>query len=278
LGGVKPLPPSALGSPAYQMLEYWDTVKENRVGVTRYNQGIDADSLNKTKGGMEMIRSASMQRIELIARIFAETYLKDLTWKMLELVSKHQDKPRMVKLRNKWVPIDPREWTNKFNMTVTVGLGTGSQDQVSRNAMGIVGMQMQFLQAGLGDRLVTEKNIFNAAEQFAQVAFPKKDGLFFTDPETVPPKQPQPNPDMLKLQLAAKKADMGDKQKRDKMQQDALLKLAEMAQEKELTMAEIMAELQKNSSDKSHEMMMTGAQMEHEHTQNYLNRRVDRGE
>jgi len=93
LGGVRPIPAQAIGAPGFQMLEYWDTVKENRVGVTRYNQGIDADSLNKTKGGMEMIRSASMQRIELIARIFAETYLKDLTWKILELVSKHQDKP-----------------------------------------------------------------------------------------------------------------------------------------------------------------------------------------
>lgn len=270
LGGVKPIPPSALGSPAYQMLEYWDTVKENRVGVTRYNQGIDADSLNKTKGGMEMIRSASMQRIELIARIFAETYLKDMTWKILELVSKHQDKPRMVKLRNKWVPIDPREWTNKFNMTVTVGLGTGSQDQISRNAMGIVGMQMQFLQAGLGDRLVTEKNIYNAAEQFAQVAFPKKDGLFFTDPDMAPPKQPQPNPDMLKLQLAAKKAEMGDSQKRDKMKQDFILELQRMAQDKELTLAEIMASLKESSDAQRQELVLEGARMSHEYDQNRM--------
>ena len=276
LGGVKPLPPSALGSPAYQMLEYWDTVKENRVGVTRYNQGIDADSLNKTKGGMEMIRSASMQRIELIARIFAETYLKDLTWKILELVSKHQDKPRMVKLRNKWIPIDPREWENKFNMTVTVGLGTGSQDQISRNAMGIVGMQMQFLQAGLGDRLVTEKNIFNAAEQFAQVAFPKKDGQFFTDPDMAPPKQPQPNPDMLKLQLAAKKADMGDKQKRDKMAMDYDLALKNLAQEQNLTVTELMAEMGYQQKEQQHDMVIKGAEMSHEHTQGEVQRNHER--
>lgn len=275
LGGVKPIPPSALGSPAYQMLEYWDTVKENRVGVTRYNQGIDADSLNKTKGGMEMIRSASMQRIELIARIFAETYLKDLAYKILELVSKHQDKPKMVKLRNEWVNVDPREWKNKFNMTVTVGLGTGSQDQVVRNAMAIVGMQMQFLQAGLGDRVVTEQNIFNAAEQVAKVSFPKKEGMFFTDPKMAPPKQPQPNPDMLKLQLAAKKADMGDKQKRDKMQQDFILKLKELDQDKQLTVAEILAELEMTDKQVKHEMVMEGARMGHEHTQKQLDRMMN---
>jgi hypothetical protein len=178
----------------------------------------------------------------------------------------------MVKLRNKWIPIDPREWDNKFNMTVTVGLGTGSQDQISRNAMGIVGMQMQFLQAGLGDRLVTEKNIYNAAEQFAQVAFPKKDGLFFTDPDMAPPKQQQPNPDMLKIQLAAQKAQMGDAQKRDKMKQDFILALKQMDQDKELTVAEILAELEMTDKEVKHDMVMEGARMSHEHNQKHLDR------
>ncbi|HEY6021526.1 MAG TPA: hypothetical protein VIY48_16980, partial [Candidatus Paceibacterota bacterium] len=272
LGGVKPIPTAALGQPAYQMLEYWDTVKENRVGVTRYNQGLDANSLNKTKGGMEMIQQASMQRLELIARILAETYMKDLFWKILELVCKHQNKPQVVKLENQWVPIDPSEWENKFNMTVTVGLGTGSQDSVTQAAMGIFQIQLEMLQAGLGDRVVTEKNIYNAAEQFAKTKFPKKDGMFFTDPSQLPPKQPPPNPELLKLNLAAQKAQMGDAQKRDKMAMDYDLEMKKLAQEQGITVAELQAQMLMQAKEHQHNLVVSGGQMAHEHDQGHLQR------
>ena len=53
-------------------------MRENRTGVSRYNQGLDAESLNKTLGGLDRIMSASQQRQDLIARIFAETAIKRL--------------------------------------------------------------------------------------------------------------------------------------------------------------------------------------------------------
>ncbi len=52
------------------MLEYMDSIKETRTGVTRYNQGTDADTLNKTARGIQMIQAAGQQRTALIARIF----------------------------------------------------------------------------------------------------------------------------------------------------------------------------------------------------------------
>ncbi len=61
-----------------QTLEYLTTVRENRTGVSRYNQGLDADSLNKTLGGIDRIMSAAQQRQDLIARVFAETAIKRL--------------------------------------------------------------------------------------------------------------------------------------------------------------------------------------------------------
>jgi hypothetical protein len=49
-------------------MEYMAGVLENRTGMTRYNQGLDADSLNKTASGINMVMSAAQQRQELIAR------------------------------------------------------------------------------------------------------------------------------------------------------------------------------------------------------------------
>jgi hypothetical protein len=59
-------------------LEYMATVRENRTGIVRNNQGLDADSLNKTASGMNMLMSAAQQRQELIARVLAETAIKRL--------------------------------------------------------------------------------------------------------------------------------------------------------------------------------------------------------
>jgi hypothetical protein len=155
-----------------------------------------------------------------MARIFAETVVKQIFWKILELTSKHQQKPQVVKLRGQWVQVDPREWKSKFNMTVTVGLGTGSQ-QTTLNGVQLLGnlfagaMQMGF-------RGVTEANIYNLLHKASKAVFPKDADMLVTNPATMGPQQPKPDPEMLKIQLAAHKAEMGDSQKRDKMQLDAL--------------------------------------------------------
>src|SRR5215831_14412454 len=63
---------------ALSALEFMATVRENRTGIVRNNQGLDADSLNKTASGMNMLMGAAQQRQELIARVLAETAIKRL--------------------------------------------------------------------------------------------------------------------------------------------------------------------------------------------------------
>lgn len=83
---LMPLPTPDVSQIAYPMMEYMDTVKENRTGVTKYNQGLDANSLNKTATGVNLIMNASQERIQLIARIFAETGVKELFWQVHRLM------------------------------------------------------------------------------------------------------------------------------------------------------------------------------------------------
>jgi hypothetical protein len=116
-----PITTAPLGGDVFQMIEYIDNVREQRTGVTRYNQGLDADTLNRTASGINAIQNAAQQRLELIARVFAETGVKRAFRRILELVCKHQQKPKIIRLRQRWVAMDPREWNDEMDLSVSSG-------------------------------------------------------------------------------------------------------------------------------------------------------------
>jgi len=70
--------PQPLDNTITNVLEFFEGIKENRVGVTRYNQGMDAESLNRTATGIIKIMKAASKRVRNIALIFAQTGLSDL--------------------------------------------------------------------------------------------------------------------------------------------------------------------------------------------------------
>jgi len=266
---VKPMQPPLLGAPAFNLLEYIDVIKENRTGVTRYNQGIDADSLNKTATGINQIMSAAQARVELIARVFAETGVKDLFYAILERVQKHQDHAKVIRLRNEWVPMDPREWTSKFDLTVTVGLGTGSKDMQIQALMQTIQFQMMALQGGLP--IVQPVNIYNTATKLLEAQNIKGHELFFTHPEEIPPAPPQPDPKMVevqakmqadqaKLQIQAQKAEVGAQQKQEKMVHQAQMDQARMQLEREK--AEFQAQMERDKAVAEHQRELDRLEME----------------
>jgi hypothetical protein len=246
---AKPLPVPFFGAPAFNMLEYVDTIRENRTGVTRYNQGLDANSLNKTATGINNIMNASQQRIELIARIFAETGVKDMMWQIFELVSKHESKQRIVRLRNEWVPIDPRSWSTKWDMTVSVGLGTGSKDQLLQGSQLIAQFQQAIAQAGGMGRVVSEKNIFNLANDVSESVRPKNGGRYFTDPEGLPPPEQKPDPEVMKIEAGREKAKMADETKRASKAVDLMLQVAQLSQSQSDTEANQFAQMEDRRSE-----------------------------
>ena len=198
---VKPMQPPLLGAPAFNLLEYIDVIKENRTGVTRYNQGLDADSLNKTATGINQIMNAAQARVELIARVFAETGVKDLFYSILECVQKHYDRKEVVRLRNEWVTMDPQEWTNKFDLTVMVGLGTGSKEQQMAALADEAQFQLAALQAGLP--ILTPENVYNLRMKSLEAKNIKGGDLFYTHPSKMPPQPPQQDPALVKAQMDA---------------------------------------------------------------------------
>lgn len=177
-----------------QMIEYWDTVREARTGVTRYNQGMDTDSLNKTATGMSIIASASQQRQELVARQFAE-FLKDIFKKLLGLVSTHAEPGEFIRLRGQWVPVDPTQWKTSYDMTVSVGLGTNNKDQLVGQLSRLLEIQQGIIemQGGVEGPLVTLPNVHETLKRL-QEAMGLKGDKYFTDPGTAPQEQSQEVP------------------------------------------------------------------------------------
>ena len=190
---------------AFPVMEYMDAMREWRTGVTRQGQGIDADALqNQTATAVNQVFTAAQAKIKLIARIFAETGIKDLFWLLHEIIRKHGQARQTVQLRNQWVTIDPREWKKRDHLTVHVGLGSGTK-QAQLAALGqVMGLQEKAIALGM----VSKRNLHNSAREFVKLAGLQFPSEYFLDPAAPAspldpagaPIAPPPNADMLKAQ------------------------------------------------------------------------------
>ena len=91
---VTPLPSPQITGDAFNMVKYLDQVREERSGVSKMTQGLNPDVLTShvTSGAISAATEASMQRIELIARIFAETGIKDVFKCIYQLIQRYEDR------------------------------------------------------------------------------------------------------------------------------------------------------------------------------------------
>lgn len=214
-GHIFPVQTPPIGNHAFPLLEYVDTVRETRVGVNRLSQGLDPDALKNTATGINQLLGRSQQRTLMIAEVFANGGVKDAFRKILRLVIENQDEARKIKLRQKWVDMDPRGWNAEMNLTVNVGLGRGTQDQqvatmakVLETSNGIVAAQ-----GGFNGPLITLDKYRNVVAKFYEAT-----GLKSADPYLVPideeraaqiaqqAEQAPPPPEILLEQMRAQNA------------------------------------------------------------------------
>ena len=182
------VPPTA--NQSFPLLEYLDSVQAKRTGVSDQMNGLNPDVLqNSTATAVAMMQNSAAGKVELIARVFAETGVKDLFQKILQLLCKYQDKERIVRLRGKYVSIDPREWTNGFDISINVGLGTGNkQEQMAMIAM-VLGKQEEILKTvGINNPLVSLTNYRQTLGRFIEAAGFKDSNEFFLE---ITPEQEQ---------------------------------------------------------------------------------------
>jgi hypothetical protein len=142
---------------SFPMMEYLDGVQAKRTGVSDLQQGLDANVLqNTTATAVAAMMQQSAGKLELMARIFAETGVKSLFRGILHLLCKYQNQAKTIRMRGKWVSYDPREWSNLYDVSINVGLGNGNrQEQIAMLQM-IMAKQEEIIgKYGANNPLVT---------------------------------------------------------------------------------------------------------------------------
>lgn len=202
------------------IIEYFDATREWRTGVTRQGQGIDANALqNQSATAVNQAFTAAQARMRLIARIFAETGIRDLFSLLHMTIRKHGSVAQTVRLRNNWVTVDPRDWKERNDLTINVGLGDGSKAEKLAETQILIQAQTQAIAAGL----VSPKNLFNTAKRLTRLMGEKDVEAYFTMPgkpedrqdPTAAPIQPPPDP---RVELEKQKLQVDSQMKQADMQ------------------------------------------------------------
>ena len=230
-GAVQMLSMPFVGQQAFPVLKYMDELKEARTGISKASAGLDAGALqSSTAAAVNATVSAAQQHIELIARIFAETGMKQLYKIVLHLLTTHQDAPRMVRLTNDFVPIDPRTWNSNMDVSVRVALGRGTDTERMLMLKQIGEMQKEAMQTmGAVNPLTDMNKLANTLKAMTELAGFKDTSQFWSDPaQFQPPPQddkPDINEQLIAVQIQQIQADIQKKAaelnlERDKMMMD----------------------------------------------------------
>jgi hypothetical protein len=244
-----------VASQAFPMLQYLDTVQSKRTGVSDASQGLDPSILqNVTAAAIASMQQAGAGKIELMARIFAETGVKSLFQGILHLLCKYQDKARMVRMRGEFVEFDPRTWANQYDVSINVGLGAGNrQEQMAMLSMVLAKQEQLIAQYGPANPYVSPAQYRATLGRMVEIAGFKDSGEFYKaiTPEqdqmlSNPPPQPQQMPPEVQAIMARTQAEIQANQA--KAQADIQLKQQqqqidmEMAQQKAALEMQLMRE------------------------------------
>lgn len=249
-GAVQMLSMPFVGQQAFPVLKYMDELKEARTGISKASAGLDAGALqSSTAAAVNATVSAAQQHIELIARIFAETGMKQLYKIVLHLLTTHQDAPRMVRLTNDFVPIDPRTWNSNMDVSVRVALGRGTDTERMLMLKQIGEMQKEAMQTmGAVNPLTDINKLSNTLKAMTELAGFKDTSQFWSDPAQFQPPPQEDKPDIneqliavqiqqiqadiqkkaAELNLEREKMIMDDDRKRDELDADLFVKAEEM--------------------------------------------------
>lgn len=190
---------------SFPMMELLDKKVEENTGISRAGQGLDTNALRKagqmTATEMAMIADGKNARTELVARIFAETGVTRLFKLILKLVSENQPKERVIRLRNKWVPIDPRGWP-EMDVMISVGLGIGDKGEQLAQASTVL-ETMERLGATPYASLIDASKVHNAVKRLFTAAGIKNTDDFIADPAEMSEQEEGPSPEEQKVQADA---------------------------------------------------------------------------
>jgi len=238
VGAVTPFNLPFVGKEAFPILTYLDSLKENRTGISKASMGLDAEHLQSTTSiGVNATLKGAQAQIEMIARIFAETGMKDLFRGVLKLIVQHQDYERVVRLRDAFTPIDPRPWNSNMDVTVNVALGGADEQEKIDSLTAIITKQEDIINKfGPNNPLVTLEQYRNALSAQINMAGFKNTSAFVNEgpvelPEPPPPK-PTPEEMLADVQRQSIEAEMQSKAAQLELKRQEMIRDDDFRQDK----------------------------------------------
>lgn len=222
-----------VGAPCLDMYRTMGEVRQERTGQNAASMGLEADALQSTsRVAANAIVQSSQSRVELIARIFAEVGMKRLFRRILKLTTSHQDRARTIRLRNQWVPIDPRLWDSDMDVRINVGLGTGNTEERGFFLNRMLEMQQSVLQQmGPNNPICNFDNVRKTLSKLSEVAgYSSPDTFILSDQQSQQVAQqmqqqsqqpPKPDPAELLAQVQAQEIQARIQNSREKLQSEA---------------------------------------------------------
>jgi len=251
-GMVQQITGASVGGEIRPLMDYLDSVKENRTGMSKASMGLSPDALQSSTASAvaATVRGAQI-KLESYARTMAETGVKDLFKGILHLVLKHDNKPKVFRLRNSFVPINPAEWKSQFDIIVQVGLGTTDDETKIAFLTQVAAKQEQILtQLGPQNPIVSIEQYVNTLRSIAEIGGFKDVDQFFNSPQMIRQQMmmqqaqqqaPQPDPKLVELEqemaLKRQRMEMEIQLEREKMVMEMELRRQELQAEAELRVA-----------------------------------------
>ncbi len=147
-------------------LESLEDEKGRRTGISKYSQDVNPAVLaESTFGAYMMAQEKGNRRTEMLIRNFAEIGLTQMARKVHQIMRSHQDVPMMMEINNQWQPVNPLDWTERTDLKVKIGLGTGTKDVRLNAKRAWFETQMGFYERGMA----TEANLYETGVAIAKL-------------------------------------------------------------------------------------------------------------
>lgn len=132
---IQPMPQYNISPETFSLLEMANTWGEAKTGITKYNQGLDANSLNKTATGISKIMEASQQRMRKMARDAAENGMVPLYKHLIKLDKMYLQQPFVFRLTNEYYEFSPDDIDGEFDVQITSNIGLQDKQLTTQNLL-----------------------------------------------------------------------------------------------------------------------------------------------
>jgi hypothetical protein len=196
---IMPFNVEYIGDRMLQVMQYMDQARAQTTGTLLASQGLQSDQFEKeTAARFNGVQDASQAKIELVARVIAETAYKRMYSGIAWLVSQYQTTEVEMMILGKPLTINPANWKHRHTVRSSIGLGSGDGERTTETLSAIYNLQSQLI--AQGSPLVDQVKIYNTLDSMLKSLDIHNTGEFFNNPEK-PEQLLQAENEILKKQM-----------------------------------------------------------------------------